>query len=139
MSDPVQIALGFPTLIAGDVTPGVEFSVVASTAALAGDVVPGETEPVFGKTHAIDRTGFYGRGSLTGTVKNLGSPNQPVRRRVQLIHEKTGFVIRETLSDAVTGEYTFSEISPQGTYSVVAYDHTGTFRAVVADNLTATP
>ena len=80
-----------------------------------------------------------GTASLTGTTKNLGSPNQPVWRRVQLIEERSGRVLREVWSDPVTGVYTFSEIRPQIKFSVVAYDHTGVFRAVIADNLEATP
>lgn len=80
-----------------------------------------------------------GTATLTGTTKNLGSPNQPVSRRVQLIEEVSGRVLREVWSDPVTGVYTFSEIKPQIKFSVVAYDHTGVFRAVIADNLEATP
>ena len=76
-----------------------------------------------------------GTASLTGTTKNLGSPNQPVWRRVQLIEERSGRVLREVWSDPVTGAYTFSELLPQNKYTVIAYDHTGVFSAVIADNL----
>jgi len=79
-----------------------------------------------------------GTATLTGTVKNLGSPNQPVARRVILIEEQSGNVIRETVSDPLTGVYTFSELLPQARYTVIAYDHTGYYRAVIADNLSAT-
>ena len=79
-----------------------------------------------------------GTATLTGTVKNIGSPNQPVARRVILIEEQSGRVIRETFSNATTGVYTFSELLPQARYTVIAYDHTGVFSAVIADNLEAT-
>ena len=77
-----------------------------------------------------------GAATLTGTVTNIGGI--PVRRRVQLIEERSGRVIREVWSDAATGVYVFSEIRPQVKYTVVSYDHTGLFRAVIADNLEAT-
>ena len=78
-----------------------------------------------------------GTATLTGTVKNF--PAQPVARRVILIDERSGRVIRETVSDPLTGAYTFSELLPQNKYTVLAYDHTGVFSAVIADNLSATP
>ena len=80
-----------------------------------------------------------GSATLSGTVKAFGSPNQPLHRRVILIEERSGNVIRETWSDAITGAYSFPEISPQLKYTVVAYDHTGIYSAVIADNLSATP
>jgi hypothetical protein len=79
-----------------------------------------------------------GTATLTGTVKTLGAPNQPVARRVILIEERSGNVIRETVSDPLTGVYAFSELLPQARYTVLAYDHTGYYRAVIADNLSAT-
>ena len=80
-----------------------------------------------------------GTATLSGTVKTLGTPNQPVARRVILIEERSGRVIRETVSDPITGAYTFSELLPQNKYTVVAYDHTGVYSAVIADNLSASP
>jgi hypothetical protein len=78
-----------------------------------------------------------GSGRIAATVKTLGTPNQPVRRRVQLIDERSGLVVRETWSDAATGAYAFNDIHPGASYTVVAYDHTGYYRAVIADNLKA--
>ncbi len=75
---------------------------------------------------------------MAGTVTSLGSPNQPLRRRVNLIDELTGRIIRETWSDATTGAYSFDSIAGGRLYTVISYDHTGLFRAVIADKLTPT-
>jgi hypothetical protein len=80
-----------------------------------------------------------GTFTLAGTVKEKGDPiNLPLSRRVILIEQISGRVLRETMSDPLTGAYSFTEILPQRKYTVVAYDHTGTHRAVIADNLEPT-
>jgi hypothetical protein len=43
--------------------------------------------------------------------------------------------IARTLSDAATGAYSFDGVDADRTYAVFSYDYTGTYRAVVADNL----
>jgi len=85
--------------------------------------------PILGK-HDIY---FGGVGQVVGTVKN--TPATPVHRRVLLIEEATRAVIRETWSEAATGAYTFGRIAMNTTYTVVSYDHTQAFRAVVADRV----
>ncbi len=80
-----------------------------------------------------------GRFRIAGTVSELGVPNVPVARRVNLIEEISGRVIREGWSDAATGAYKFDEIAGGRFYSVVAFDHTGLYRAVIADKLTPEP
>lgn len=83
---------------------------------------------------------FGGTGTITGTVKEKASPdNTPLHRRVLLIEQATRTVIRETWSDAITGAYTFNNVAMQATYTVLAYDYTGLYRAVIADNILATP
>jgi hypothetical protein len=76
---------------------------------------------------------FGGVGQVVGTVKN--TPATPVRRRVLLIEEATRAVIRETWSEAATGAYSFGRVAVNTTYTVVSYDHTQAFRAVVADRV----
>lgn len=76
---------------------------------------------------------FGGAGQVVGSVKN--TPATPVRRRVLLIEEATRAVIRETWSEAGTGVYAFERIAMNTTYTVVSYDHTQAFRAVVADRV----
>lgn len=76
-----------------------------------------------------------GIGRVNGTVATKGSPNQPVHRKVRLIRERDGVVIREAWSNAVTGEYDFKYVDELQTYTVVSYDHLHNYRAVIADNL----
>ena len=93
------------------------------------------------ETTAFDKTGDLlicgGQGRIPGTVKKDADPaDLPLRRRVRLIREIDGRVIRETWSDAATGEYLFTGVSEHETYTVISYDHAHEYRAVVADNIT---
>lgn len=76
-----------------------------------------------------------GLGRIYGTVKVDGSPDTPVFRRVRLHRDKDGMVVNEQWSDPVTGAYDFQYIQTGYTYTVIAYDHTEDFRAVVADRI----
>lgn len=80
---------------------------------------------------------YGGRGTVYGTVKNKGTPDSPVYRRVRLIRDRDGVCVRETWSNAVTGAYAFTNVDEAERYTVLSYDHTGNYRAVVADNLMA--
>lgn len=80
---------------------------------------------------------FGGRGVIAGTVKEKSLPeNTPLFRKVRLIDERSGYVVAETWSDAATGNYSFANIDRSRTYTVLSYDHTGLYRAVIADRLT---
>lgn len=80
-----------------------------------------------------------GIGLITGTVKEKSLPaNVPLARKVWLMDEASGMVIRETWSDATTGNYEFRGVKQGVKYTVLAYDYTHTYRAVVADNLETT-
>lgn len=74
---------------------------------------------------------------IVGTVKVKGAPNVPVHRRVVLINERSRRIVRETWSDPVTGYYAFEGIRGDVAYTTLAYDYTGNYRGVLADNLTA--
>lgn len=77
---------------------------------------------------------FGGKGRVSGTTKEKHLPsNTPLRRRVGLIDESTRLLIREQWSDATTGAYSFDYVDMTRTYTVLSYDHTGAYRAVVAD------
>jgi len=76
---------------------------------------------------------FKGRGRITGTVKN--TPNIPVYRLLRLYREPGGLLVKSVWSDPVTGEYTFDGIPLDYRYTVVSYDHTEAFRAVIADRV----
>lgn len=78
-----------------------------------------------------------GRGVIRSTVKRKNTPaDTPLRRRVDLIDERSRLTIRTTWSDAVTGNYEFRGVREDLVYSVVAWDHLHAYRAEMADNLT---
>ncbi len=78
-----------------------------------------------------------GNGVINGTVKEKSTPtNVPLYRRVRLIEQRSGYPVAETWSNATTGNYSFANIDRSLKYTVVSYDHTGLYRAVIADNLT---
>ena len=74
-----------------------------------------------------------GRGRVAGTVKEKGTPDAPVYRKVRLIREVDSLLIRELWSHPVTGAYSFDYVDELQKFTVLSYDHTGAFRAVVAD------
>jgi len=76
------------------------------------------------------------RARLRGTTKDKGTPNVPVAERVRLYRERDGMMLREVWSTPGTGAYSFDYIEETETYTVISYDHNGSFRAVVADGLT---
>lgn len=82
---------------------------------------------------------YGGAGRITGTVKVDSSPDIPVYRRVWLMNQRDAVVIRETWSDETTGEYEFTNIDETQEYSVISFDHTNNFRAVIADRVTPEP
>jgi hypothetical protein len=101
-------------------------------------------QPPWGGGSVSDATGAYrvrdmqygGDGTITGTVKVAGTPtNVPVARKVRLIRDVDAICIREVWSDPATGAYTFTDIDRTASYTVITYDYTENFRAVVADRV----
>lgn len=80
--------------------------------------------------------GTIGLGVDPGEVLEQGTPNTPLRRRVWLMRDRDGVIVREAWSDAATGRYSFTEIDETLRYSVIAFDYMHNYRAVIADNLT---
>lgn len=80
---------------------------------------------------------FFDGGNyrIVGTVKEKGTPDAPLHRRVLLCDQLSGRVVRSAWSDPVTGAYAFEHIR-LGTFYVIAFDYAGTYRAVIADNQT---
>lgn len=76
-----------------------------------------------------------GRGRVAGTVKEKGTPDAPVYRKVRLLRERDSLLIREVWSHPVTGAYSFDYVDELQLFTVLSYDHTGAFRAVVADRI----
>ena len=119
----------------------MEHSQASRLALLSVVVASPLTWPVTAKTlptiHGSVDVIWGGTGRIVGTVKEKGTPaNVPVWRRVRLFHERTAALIAETWSDPVTGAYAFNNIKRDEVYFVLAFDHTGDYRGVVADNLT---
>ena len=81
---------------------------------------------------------FGGNGRIAGTVKEKGAPDTPLQRRVQLYDESSKIMTREVWSDPTTGAYLFENIDPKLTYSIISYDYTGMYRAVIANGQKAT-
>lgn len=72
---------------------------------------------------------------VAGTTKEVALPaNTPLSRRVRLHNERDGRLVREVWSDQA-GNYSFDEIAGNRKYTVIASDHTDTYRAVIADKL----
>lgn len=79
---------------------------------------------------------FGGNGRIAGTVKRDDTPvDVPLRRRVRLHREADGMLIREVWSDPATGGYSFDYIDTAKRYTVIAYDYSHDYRAVIADNI----
>lgn len=83
---------------------------------------------------------FKGRGRVTGTIAEKALPaNTPLRRLVRLNREPDGLFVQATWSDAATGAYVFNGVRPDHKFFVTSFDYSGTYRAVIADNITPTP
>jgi hypothetical protein len=108
-------------------------------APLSPDRMVGSALPVGAARSHLRAIQFFdayngGIGLVYGTVKEKNTPaNTPLRRRVLLIDEASRITIRETWSDAVTGNYEFRGVKQGVKYTVLSYDHTGSYRAAVAD------
>lgn len=119
------------THTAANVVDPLPFAVVSPGATLAKQAL---TEV------ALEPWRFYGGfGRIDGTVKVDSSPDYPVHRKVRCYRDRDAVCVGETWSDAVTGNYSFTHVDPAERYTVLAYDYTGAYRPVVADNLTPDP
>ena len=79
---------------------------------------------------------FKGRGRITGTVAEKALPaNTPLRRLVRLHREPDGAFVKAVWSDNA-GNYTFNGVRADHKFFVTTFDYAGTYRAVIADNLT---
>ena len=121
---------GAPSVVSGSIDVG---QTIVCT------VVAGSLPRSIGTIHRTPDVGFdSGPLQIIGTTKNTGTPPTPVRRRVRLHEQSSGRLVREVWSDATTGAYSFTGLRLT-TYYVVSFDHTNTFAAVIADNLTPEP
>ena len=93
--------------------------------------------PAFARPRAALYTKLQDFGPYStdiGTTTLLTAEGAPVRRRVRLHDQATGLAIRETWSDAITGQWQFQNIRA-GTYYAVAFDHTGAYSGVVETDI----
>ena len=77
-----------------------------------------------------------GPGTIYGTTKTKGTPNQPTKARVVLLHQRSKLPVRETWSDPVTGAFAFTGIDTTQQFLTLAEDAAGNFRPVAANRLT---
>ena len=74
---------------------------------------------------------------IAGTLKLVGPPLTPARRRVVLLERDSLRVVRSTYSDA-SGNYAFEKLDGYAAnYIVLGIDQTGVYNADVADNIAA--
>lgn len=133
---PVQL----PTGETGSMTlesPGLNTIATGQTESFSAVTPPDFGTYEHGQAITLNRGEFSGDGQLTGTVKV--TPASPVARKVRLHREIDGLLVSETWSDPVTGAYQFTDINPATAYTVLSYDHTQAYRAVVADRITPEP
>lgn len=106
------------------------------TCAPAEQLIPGSRVVNLARGLMVGQRNAYfgGAGRIAGTVKV--TPNTPVHRRIRLFDEKTGLLVREAWSDEVTGAYSFDYVDMTRSYTVIGFDYTLNYRAVIADNLT---
>jgi hypothetical protein len=123
-----------PTILLEDLAMG-RVTVDAGAAILfpgAAAAVPNPA-PINASTLTLGDWLDPGNGRVRGTVNAKGTPNTPVHRKVRLIRESDGLVVREAWSNGATGAYDFQGLRMDYLYTVLSYDYTGAFRAVVAD------
>ena len=106
----------------------------------SGSSVPLASTKPLGKPLKAQDMLYGGLFGLSGTVKYKNTPtNTPVHRKVWLFREPDMRPIATTWSDATTGAYEFRYIAGGYKYTVVSFDYTQNYRAVIADNLPPTP
>ena len=76
-----------------------------------------------------------GPGTIYGTTKTKGTPNQPTKARVVLLHQRSKLPVRETWSDPVTGAFAFAGIDTAQQFLTLAEDAAGNFLPVAANRL----
>lgn len=83
------------------------------------------------------RRGFRpGRGFIAGQAPGLVTvAGSPASREVRALDRKSGLLLSRTRS-AADGTYVLNGLDPRFRYTVIAFDHTETFNAVIRDNIT---
>lgn len=114
-------------------SPNLSTSLAGQTESLSTITPPDFGTYQHGQAVTLNRGELSGWGRITGTVKV--TPASPVKRRVRLHREIDGLLVSETWSDATTGAYQFDDLNLALGYTVLSYDHTAAYRAVIADRV----
>lgn len=78
-----------------------------------------------------------GNGVIAGDVKTKATPaNLPTLCLVRLIRDQDALLVQAQWSNPTTGAFRFENLSLEYTYTVIAYDHTLNYRAVITDRVT---
>ena len=97
--------------------------------------------------HRLDQIVAPLSGRLYGTTSEAGSPNTPIRRRVQIVSAESNahghvFPAAVTLATWVwadeNGNWEIGNLDPARKYHVISYDHTGQYDPVIKLNLVPT-
>lgn len=132
---PADTAGGWVTVAVSDAAPE---AAVVSLAVQAVETPPIPTAPAYSAS-LLDTTSILahaGTARIAGDVGIAGTPDVMVARRVRLHLRATGYLVRETWSDPVTGAYAFEDLAA-AEYMVLSMDHLGVHNAVVADRIIA--
>ena len=108
----------------------------ARPAVMARAPVPAHTTPTLPPADTVRDVEVGGPGTVYGTTRTKGTPNQPAKARVVLLHQRSKLPVRETWSDPVTGYFEFKGIDTNQQFIVLAEDADGNFRPVAANRLT---
>lgn len=108
----------------------------ARPAVMARAPVPAHTTPTLPTADTVRDVEVGGPGTVYGTTKTKGTPNQPAKARVVLLHQRSKLPVRETWSDPVTGAFAFTGIDTTQQFLTLAEDAAGNFRPVAANRLT---
>lgn len=70
---------------------------------------------------------FSGFGTVSGTVKKVGTPNLPGKYRAVLHEQASALPVQVQWTEPSTGAYVFTNLNVGLKYYVVARDHTGQY------------
>lgn len=115
------------------VLPLGETALLGSTIPLVKVDIPAPTYQALPPAAKLFDAVYGGNGRIAGTVKEAGTPDAPVKRRVRLHRKTDGMMLFETWSQP-DGTYLFENIQIQP-YYVVSFDHTGNYNGVIKDSI----
>ena len=126
----------FSAAVEGTIVPLVRGVPPARALVAASAVVPTFSTRNAGRVATARDTEYGGTGTIYGTTKTKGTPNQPTKARVVLLHQRSKLPVRETWSDPVTGNFAFTGIDTAQQFLTLAEDAAGNSCPVAAGQLT---